>query len=183
MVQLEEDNFPKTPRDEQEKIEREARRIKKLADFAARYHCKVAIYNHRGWFGMVDSELAIIHRLEQIGVKNVGMVYNFSHSRDSLHDDAKNFAPLWQKMRPYVLAVNVVGLSEIHDVVLPSAGDYEISMMRTIQNSGWRGPIGVIGGLGPGDAEQNLRDNLVGINWLAAEISRPGSGGPRPFPP
>jgi hypothetical protein len=52
--------------------------------------------------------------------------------------------------------------------------------MRTIQESGWTGPVGVIAEKG-GDAEVTLKNYLKGIDWLAAEIAKPGSGGPRPF--
>ena len=33
---------------------------------------------------------------------NVGIVYNFSHSRDELHDDSQHFPQLWQLIKPYV---------------------------------------------------------------------------------
>jgi len=32
-------------------------------------------------------QVAIIERLKTLGVTDVGIVYNFSHARDELHDD------------------------------------------------------------------------------------------------
>ena len=55
-------------------------------------------------------------------------------------------------------------------------------MMRIIQDSGWKGPVGIIGEKS-GDAEVTLRNYLIGLDWLAAELKQPGSGGARPFPP
>ena len=55
-------------------------------------------------------------------------------------------------------------------------------MMRIIQDSGWRGPIGLIAEKG-GDAELTLSNYLRGLDWLAAELKQAGSGGPQPFPP
>jgi hypothetical protein len=110
------------------------------------------------------------------------MVYNFSHARDGFHDDSKNFPQLWKKMRDHVVAVNVTGMRTDEDVVYPSQGDSELEMLRTIQESGWRGPIGLVAEKG-GDAEVTLGNYMVGLDWLAAELKQPGSGGPRPFPP
>lgn len=67
------------------------------------------------------------------------------------------------------------------DIIYPSQGDRELAMMRTIQESGWRGPIGLIAEKG-GDAEITLRNYLVGLDWLSAELKQPGSAGPKPFP-
>jgi len=171
MTQLEAANYPTTPQATREKILREARRIAGLARLAAEYGCRVEIYNHHGWFGVVENELAIVNRLEQMGIRNVGIVYNFAHSRDSLHDDANDFPHLWQTMKSHVVAINVAGLSGVDDVVLPARGNRELAMMRTIQASGWQGPVGVIGALGPGDAEENLKDNLAGIRSIAQTLA------------
>ena len=54
-----------------------------------------------------------------------------------------------------------------------------VEMLRVIEASGWRGPIGLIAEQG-GDAEVTLRNYQRGLAWLAAELKAPGSGGPRP---
>jgi hypothetical protein len=53
-------------------------------------------------------------------------------------------------------------------------------MMRTIQDSGWVGPVGLIAERG-GDAKVTLGNDLLGLDWLAAELRQPGSGGSRPL--
>jgi hypothetical protein len=67
-------------------------------------------------------------------------------------------------------------------IIYPSQGIHELEMMRTIQESGWRGPIGLIAEKG-GDAEITLGNYIKGLDWLAAELKQPGSGGPPPFGP
>jgi len=182
----EERNYhPATREAQHRRVEREAARIKELVDLAAPYDCKVYLYNHRGWFGIEENELAIIHRLEELGVPDMRMVYNFAHSRDARHDDAKNFPELWAKIKPHVAAVNVVGLNSTdHEgtPVYPSQGDLELGMMRTIQESGWVGPVGALVLWKQDDTEVVLRNSIKGIDWLAAELKQPGSGGPRPLP-
>jgi len=169
-----------TPQEQEARVKHEADRVNALVKLAALYGCKVELYNHNGWFGMMDNQLAIIKRLRVLGVTNVGMVYNFSHARDDFHDDTMKFAPLWRKIKPYVVVVNITGTCMDGTSIYLSQGDRELEMMRTIQNSGWRGPIGLIAEKG-GDAEVTLRNNLVGLDWLAAELKLAGSGGPRPF--
>jgi hypothetical protein len=67
------------------------------------------------------------------------------------------------------------------NLIYPSQGDRELEMMRIIQDSGWKGPVGLIAEKG-GDAAVTLRNYMIGLDWLAAELRRPGSGGARPFP-
>ena len=179
---VEANNTPKTPAEREQRIKQEAERIYKLVKLASQYGCKVNIYSHRGWFGVIDNQLAILERLKEMGVTDVGMVYNFSHSRSQFHDDTKTFPQLWEKMKPYVVAVNVVGLSgegEFGGGGYPSQGDYELDMMRTIQNSGWSGAIGVLGAVQM-DTEVVLKKAMRGMDWIAAELKQPGSGGLRP---
>ncbi len=175
-------DMPKTSEEQEHRVREGADRINALVQMAAPYGCSVELYNHNGWFGLEENELAIIARLNEMGVRGVGMVYNFSHARDGFHDDSKNFPELWRKMKDHVVAVNITGMRTDEDVVYPSQGDSELEMMRTIQESGWRGPIGLVAEKG-GDAEVTLGNYIVGLDWLAAELRRPGSGGPRPFPP
>jgi hypothetical protein len=180
-VQLLRDDLPKTAEQQERRVKEEADRVKALVKLAAPYGIKVELYSHGGWYGMEENQLAIIERLKKMGVTDVGMVYNFSHSRDELHDDSKHFPELWGKIKDHVVAINITGIRWEGQLVYPSEGDSELEMMRTIQESGWRGPIGVIAEKG-GDAEVTLRNDLIGLDWLAAELKRPGSGGPRPFP-
>lgn len=174
-------DFPKTPEEQQERVKREAQRIQAIVKVAAEYGCGVALYNHNGWFGMVENQLAIIERLHQLGVGDVGMVYNFSHARDEVHDDTRDFPALWKKIQGHVVAVNVTGMKWDGQLIYPSQGDSELEMMRTIESSGWRGPVGLIAEKG-GDAQVTLQNYIRGLDWLAAELAEPGSGGPRPFP-
>lgn len=173
---------PTTPAEAKERVTREAMRIRAFVEFVKPYGCTVNIYNHRGWFGMIDNELLILQELTHMGVTTVGLVYNFSHARDSEHDDSRDFATLWKRIRSHVSVVNVVGLSrDMSDgsgIRYPSQGEYELGMMRAIQVSGWRGPVGILGW--GDDAEVSLRNALRGVDWIGAELRQPRSAGPRP---
>jgi sugar phosphate isomerase/epimerase len=165
----------RTEQEQQQRIDQEAERIRKIVELAAPYGCHVELYNHNGWFGQPDNEVAVIERLKQAGVTNVGMVYNFSHG----HADIAQFPALWKRIQPHVVAVNVTGMVMTEQLIPPAQGDHELEMLRTIQQSGWRGPVGLIAEQG-GDAEVTLSNNLRGLDWLRKELQQPGSGGPRP---
>jgi sugar phosphate isomerase/epimerase len=174
-------DFPGTAAEQEARIKNEAARISKLVKFVSPYRCTVAIYNHRGWFGQIGNEVAILDYLEKTGMHGVGMVYNFSHARDLMHDDSVDFPKLWNSMQSHVVAVNVTGLrKDSFTEVYVSQGDLELSMMRTIQNSGWKGRIGIA--VPYGDAGEELLKSLKGMAWITAELRRPSSGGPPPFP-
>jgi sugar phosphate isomerase/epimerase len=174
-------HFPSTPEEQDQRVINEADRIEALAKLAAPYGCNIELYNHNGWFGREENQLAIIDRLAEMGDTSVGMVYNFSHSRDALHDDSKDFSRLWSKIKGHVVAVDITGMRFEGNEVYPSQGDSELEMMRTIQDSGWKGRVGLIAEKG-GDAKVTLGNYRTGLDWLAAELRQPGSGGPKPFP-
>jgi hypothetical protein len=183
-LRLNEKDLPKTSQERKQRLEQETDRIHALVRLAAPYGSKVELYSHNGWFGMTDNLIAVIERLRDFGVTDVGMVYNFLTARDELHDDTADFHIVWKNIKPYVVAVNITGMRPDGDifegVIYPSQGDRELEMMRTIRESGWIGPVGLIAEKG-GDAEVTLKNDIAGFDWLAAELNRPGSGGSRPL--
>jgi hypothetical protein len=175
-------NLPKTPQEQEQRVKQEANRINTLVKMAAPSGSSIELYNHGGWFGIMENELAVIDRLNKMGVTGVGIVYSFGHARDEFHDDTKNFPEIWRKIKAHVVAINVTGVRWEGQLVYPTQGDGELEMMRTIQESGWTGPV-VVSADDDGEvthAEATLRNYLAGIDWLAAELRQPGSGGPRP---
>jgi len=171
-----------TREEQRQRVRHEADRIHQLVRLAVPYGTKIELYNHNGWYGLVENELAILARLQELGDTDVGIVYNLSHAHDDDHDDTANFPALWARMQPHVVAVNITGMGPIDQIIYPSQGRHELNMMRIIEQSGWKGPVGLIAEKG-GDARVTLGNYMKGLDWLAAEIRQPNSGGPRPFPP
>jgi sugar phosphate isomerase/epimerase len=172
-----------TPQDQTLRVREEADHLKPLAQLAAPYGVKVVLYKHGGWIGMSDNQVAVVERLKAQGIANVGIVYRFIHAHDEV-DDTENFPAVWKKLQPHVVVVDITGVhagrTAIYPILYPSQGELEFSMMKTVQDSGWRGAIGVSAEKG-GDDELNLRNNLIGLQWLAAELRLRGSGGPPPL--
>ena len=59
-------------------------------------------------------------------------------------------------------------------------GDHDLALLRTIRDSGYRGPIGILGHT-QDDAEERLQDNLDGLDWLVPQLDgKPAGPKPRP---
>ena len=152
-----------TPEEQKKRIEAHAAAVKPIAEAAAKIGCTVALYNHGGWFGEPENQLAII---ESLKLPNVGIVYNLHHG----HSHLERFAGLLEKMKPHLLALNLNGMVENGEArgkkILPlGQGDLDLGLLKTIAKSGWKGPIGILGHTSD-DAEERLRDNLDGLGWL-----------------
>ena len=170
-----------TPEQHAALVESESLRIKSIAEEAAKIGCSVALYNHDNWFGEPENQIAIIEKLRPQGITNVTIVYNLHHG----HDHVDRFAALLQKMKPHLSVVNINGMvrdgNKNGKLILPiGQGDLELTMLKQIVASGWRGPIGILNHTDE-DAEGRLLDNLEGLDWLAPQITgRPAGKKPQP---
>ena len=143
---------------QQEKIVAVSKPVKYIAEKADAIGCKVGLYNHGGWFGEPENQLAIIDHLK---LKNIGMVYNFSHSEYQIH----RFPQFFKLILPHLYAINVTGLQGMNPakVVPIGKGDVEFKMMKIIESSSYSGPIGIINEDFAKDAKDGLLMNLEGL--------------------
>ena len=152
--------------EQQARVETEAKRIKMIADAAAPLGIKVALYNHGGWYGEPENQLAILDRLQAEGVTNVGMVYNFHHG----HDQLDRLPALLPKIIPHLLALNLNGMTRGGEMILPlGQGDLDLGLLKMFRDSGWNGPVGILNHTNE-DAEARLLDNLEGLRWLVPQL-------------
>ena len=156
-----------------EKVRVCAEAIRPLAVEAARLECQVALYNHGGWFGEPENQLAILKAIE---LPNVGLVYNLHHG----HGHLDRFAALLTQIKPHLLALNINGMNPRGDEqgqkILPvGAGQLDLELLRTIRDSGYAGPIGLLNHTDL-DARARLADNLAGLDWLAKQLRGEAAG-------
>jgi len=159
----------KDPTEQQARVTAEAARLQPIAEAAGKIGCVVALYNHGGWFGEPENQIAIIEQLRGGGVTNVGIVYNQHHG----HDHVARFRELLARMKPYLLTLNLNGMARNGDrigkKILPlGQGELDSELLSIIRDSGWRGPIGILNHTDE-DAEGRLLDNLEGLEWLLAQ--------------
>jgi hypothetical protein len=151
-------------------VDAEVDALRPLVEDATRLGCPVALYNHGGWFGEPENQIAIIEELKKEGINNVGIVYNLHHG----HEHLTRFAALFEKMKPYLMAFNLNGMVMDGDTtgkkILPMGqGDLDLELLRIVQNSGWEGPVGIINHTQE-DAEVRLLENLNGLKSLRAQL-------------
>ncbi|MDP4129951.1 MAG: xylose isomerase [Bacteroidota bacterium] len=147
-----------------QKVDSASKSVKYIVEAAARLGCTVGLYNHNGWFGEPDNQLAIIEKLH---LPNLGMVYNFNHAQDQI----TRFAEFYPSILPYLLAINLAGLRKGDQRIYPiNKGDSELEMIRIISGSAYRGPIGIINEDTDPDAEKGLEMNLEGLKEILKEI-------------
>jgi len=171
----------KSSEEQRARVEAEAKRLRPIAEAAAKIGCTIGLYNHGSWFGEPENQIEIINRLKQYGTANVGIIYNLHHG----HDHLERFPTLLAKMKPYLLVLNLNGMTRDGDKkgkkILPlGQGDLDLQLLKTIRDSDWRGPIGILNHTDE-DAEARLRDNLDGLEWLVAQLDgKPAD--PKPTP-
>jgi sugar phosphate isomerase/epimerase len=143
---------------QEEKIKTVAKPLRYIAEKAAEIGCTVGLYNHGGWFGEPENQLALINYLHR---PNIGIVYNFHHAEA----DLDRFPVFFPKLVPHLLAVNLAGLKTGNPVtVVPiGQGDAELAMMQIVRKSDYNGPIGIINENTAPDAKVGLRMNMDGL--------------------
>ena len=164
-------------KEQAERVQWAADELRPIAAAAAKAGCSVAIYNHGGWGGEPENMVAVCEHLK---MPNVGIVYNLHHG----HDHLPRFEQALAKMLPHLRCLNINGMTARGDktgkkILVLGQGDLDIRLMKTICQSGYKGPIGVIGHT-EDDAEARLRDNLEGLDWIVGELT--GSTIPKPVP-
>jgi sugar phosphate isomerase/epimerase len=153
-----------------------------IAREAEQLGCTVGLYNHGGWFGEPENQIAIIERLKADGITNVGLVYNLHHG----HAHVGRFGELLAKMKPHLLALNLNGMTREGDKagkkILPiGVGEFDLALLKTMKSSGYAGPIGILNHTDE-DAEARLLDNIEGLKWLELQLDGSAPKGERPTP-
>lgn len=138
--------------------------IRDFRERAKEIGCTLGMYNHGDWFGKPENQLMII---DSLGDDHLGMVYNFHHA----HHEIDQFPELLQKMKPHLLAINLNGMvKDGEKILILGEGEEELSMLQTIKDSGYQGPIGIIGHQEEEDVKEVLSQNLAGLAELQAKL-------------
>ena len=170
-----------TPEEQQARVAAEAARLRPIAEAAAAIGCSVGLYNHGGWFGEPENQIAIIESLARgdAPVTNVGIVYNLHHG----HAHLDRFRDLVAKMKPWLQVLDLNGSFTDGEArglkIAPiGTGDRDLELLRIVQESGFAGPFGILNHTQL-DAEDRLADNLAGLEW-AARVLDGAEAGPYP---
>ena len=153
---------------QEKRVELNAQAMLPFVEEAKRLGCRLALYNHGGWSGEPENMIAMAQWLRQhAGTESVGIVYNFHHG----HEHLGQFPAAFQKMLPYLTCVNLNGMTIGGQQILPvGQGQEDRRVLEMIRDSGYHGPIGILGHRAEIDAEKALRENLAGLKKLLPTI-------------
>ena len=117
--------------------------------------------------------------IQELKQPNVGIVYNLHHG----HDHLERFPELLKLMLPHLYTLNLNGMVKAGDrkgqkILQLGQGDLDLPLLKVIKESGYRGPIGILGHTDD-DAEERLQDNLDGLKWLLPQVDGKPPG-PKP---
>ena len=155
-------------RDQDAKVKLAANGLRPLAETLAKAGCRVSIYNHGGWGGEPENMVAVC---KELNMPNVGIVYNQHHG----HDHLPRFKEALTKMLPHLHFLNLNGMTAEGDkkgkkILVIGQGDLDLELAKTICESGYKGPIGILNHTSH-DAEARLLDNLEGLEWVVGELA------------
>ncbi|MCA9246350.1 MAG: TIM barrel protein [Planctomycetales bacterium] len=163
-----------------ERVKSAAEAMLPLVERTREMGCQLGLYNHGGWGGEPENMIAVCQYLRQAhDAKHVGLVYNLHHG----HSHVENFAKWLARMQPYLLCLNLNGMTKDGDQrgqkILPlGEGEFDVALLRTIREAGYRGPLGILGHT-QDDVEQRLLDNLDGLHWMLPQLDGKPPG-PKP---
>ncbi|NNK81599.1 MAG: AP endonuclease [Flavobacteriaceae bacterium] len=158
-VGLSESYFKKL--NQEESIELATNLIQSVSKKAKSIHCKVALYNHKGWFGNPLNHLEVIKALPN---QDLSLVYNFHHG----HQHINNFDDIAIKITPHLSAVNLNGMEKDGEKILPiGKGIHEKEMVKILQNNSYNGPWGILGHVEGVDVKDILINNIEGLKSLS----------------
>lgn len=145
---------------QEQSVEMATEMVDYIALKASRLGCKVALYNHSGWFGNPFNQLEVIKALPS---HELGIVYNFHHAHNSIEE----FPKIVKAIKPYITAVNLNGMQKNGEKILTiGKGDHEKEMISILRNSGFNGPWGILGHVENVDVKKVLIRNIEGLKSL-----------------
>jgi len=145
---------------DKESLEQSVAMVSYLSNKAKKLGCKIALYNHGGWFGKPENQLRIIKALPK---QDLGIVFNFHHAHDTLDNYSVNI----KKLQPYLWAVSLNGMkAEGPKIITIGKGDLEKDMIQQLLGLNYTGPFTILGHVKGGDPEVILEDNFKGLQTL-----------------
>lgn len=152
-----------TPDEANAFVESEVKRLRPIADAGAEAGCKLALYNHGGWFGIPENLVRLVKAIDR---PNVGIVYNMHHA----HDELSRLPEVLDLLKPYLLCLNINGMQTDGEkigkkILIIGQGDQDPNMIRAILASGYSGPIGILNHTDE-DARIRLQANMNGLRQV-----------------
>ena len=151
------------------RIEAATQAVLPLVERTRQLGCALGLYNHGDWGGEPANLVAVCKRLKtDHNAGHVGIVYNLHHGHEHISDFEKSL----KLMQPHLLCLNLNGMNDgAKPKILPlGQGRHESAMLKTIQQSGYSGAIGILDHRSDTDTEIALLENLAGMQKLLKQL-------------
>ncbi len=153
--------------------ERAVEVIREIADMADAAKLRVSIYPHYGfWVERVEDAVRVARKVNR---KNVGVTFNLCHWLRV--DEESNMESLIKSAMPHLSVVSINGADSGGKdwkqlIQTLDKGSFDMyRFLRTLEDAGYNGPIGLQGyGIG-GDAHDNLKRSMSAWNQLTKRLS------------
>ena len=147
--------------------------VREVAAMAEEAGLRVALYPHQGfWVERVEDAVRIAKRVNK---KNVGVTFNLCHWLRV--DDEKNLEPLLKQAMPYLFVVSINGADSGGKdwkslIQTLDRGSFDmLGFLKTLDEMGYTGPIGLQHYGIKGDAYENLKRSMNGWRRLSRRLT------------
>jgi len=153
--------------------ERAVEIVREIADMAEESGLRVALYPHfNDWLERVEDAVRVTKKVNR---RNVGITFNLCHWLRV--DDEKNIEKVLELAMPYLFVVTIngadSGAKSWERLIQPlGSGSFDTyKFLKTLNELGYTGPIGLQGwGIG-GDVYENLRRSMKAWRKLSTRIA------------
>jgi sugar phosphate isomerase/epimerase len=148
--------------------------IGEIADMAAEAGLRVALYPHNGfWVERVEDAVRVV---KQVNRKNAGVTFNLCHWLRV--DEESNMESLIKTAMPHLFVVSINGADSGGKdwkqlIQTLDKGSFDMyRFLKTLEDAGYNGPIGLQGyGIG-GDAHDNLKRSMNAWHQLSKRLAK-----------
>ena len=145
---------------DEESLRQSVDMVSHLSKKANALGCKIALYNHGGWFGKPENQIRIINALPE---EEIGVVFNFHHAHDSLNEYSENI----KNLLPYLWSVSLNGMiAEGPKIITIGKGNLEKEMIQQLLDLNYKGTFNILGHVKGGDPEVILEKNFKGLQTI-----------------
>jgi sugar phosphate isomerase/epimerase len=156
--------------------------LRTMSELARDSGAQLLLYPHqKDWVERIEDAVRVA---EQVDRPNVGVMFNLCHWLKV--DRSRDYAPLLKQAMPRLWAISINGADEFDDqpnwkrYIQPlDQGSFDVgALLKTLQQLGYQGPIGLqCFGIG-GDAREHLARSLGQWRELSRQLSQRGSKPP-----
>ena len=150
--------------------------LREIADLATASGVKIVLYPHaRNWLERVEDAVRVVKKVDRT---HVGVMFNLCHWLKV--DEEKNLLPVLKLAMPHLMAVSIHGADTAAEIrggkgnwIQPLGnGSFDVyGLLKTLDDLGYRGPVGLqCYGL-PGDAREHLTRSIAAWRKLCGRLS------------